>query len=87
MVGISLGGNILLKWLGETGQQSLIDAAVAVSVPFQLNTVVQKINKGFSRVYQTHLLERLRTLFTKIKHHQSSADTYETNITVHKNTV
>lgn len=63
VVGISLGGNILLKWLGETGQQSLVDAAVAVSVPFQLNIVVQKINKGFSRVYQTHLLERLRTLF------------------------
>ncbi|MCW8442899.1 hydrolase [Fluoribacter gormanii] len=63
VVGISLGGNILLKWLGEIGSQSLIDAAVAVSVPFQLETVVQKINKGFSRVYQASLLERLRTVF------------------------
>lgn len=63
VVGISLGGNVLLKWLGETGSQSLIDAAVAVSVPFQLKNVVQKINKGFSRVYQNHLLEKLRTVF------------------------
>lgn len=63
VVGISLGGNILLKWLGETGQQSFIDAAVAVSVPFQLGNVVQKINKGFSRIYQAHLLEKLRSLF------------------------
>ncbi|WP_454781896.1 hydrolase [Legionella sp. WA2022007384] len=63
VVGISLGGNILLKWLGENSSQSLIDAAVAVSVPFQLHNVVQKINKGFSRVYQAHLLEKLRTVF------------------------
>jgi predicted alpha/beta-fold hydrolase len=63
VVGVSLGGNVLLKWLGETGSQTLIDAAVAVSVPFQLKNVVQKINKGFSRVYQSHLLEKLRTVF------------------------
>lgn len=63
VVGISLGGNILLKWLGETSSQSVVDAAVAVSVPFQLKNVVQKINKGFSRVYQAHLLEKLRTVF------------------------
>ncbi|WP_454784298.1 hydrolase [Legionella sp. WA2024007413] len=62
-VGISLGGNILLKWLGETGSQSLINAAVAVSVPFQLDNVVQKINQGFSRVYQKNLLEKLRMVF------------------------
>ncbi|CAM3064618.1 alpha/beta hydrolase [Legionella steigerwaltii] len=60
VVGISLGGNVLLKWLGETGSQSLIHAAVAVSVPFQLQEVVHKINKGFSRIYQSHLLEKLR---------------------------
>ncbi|KTD74191.1 hydrolase [Legionella tucsonensis] len=65
VVGISLGGNILLKWLGEVSSQSLIDAAVAVSVPFQLKNVVQKINKGFSRVYQAHLLEKLRSVFSQ----------------------
>ncbi len=63
VVGISLGGNVLLKWLGEASPQSLIDAAVAVSVPFQLHNVVQKINKGFSRLYQAHLLEKLRAVF------------------------
>jgi uncharacterized protein len=35
-VGFSLGGNALLKYLGETGEQSLVDAAVAVSVPYDL---------------------------------------------------
>ncbi|MCW8408177.1 hydrolase [Legionella sp. PATHC035] len=63
VVGISLGGNVLLKWLGETGAQSLIDVAVAVSVPFQSQNVVERINKGFSRVYQNHLLKKLRRVF------------------------
>ena len=30
VVGISLGGNVLLKWLGEHGRQSFIQAAVAI---------------------------------------------------------
>lgn len=64
-VGISLGGNVLLKWLGETGRQSLLQAAVAVSVPFQLNDVAESINKGFARVYQAYLLQGLRAVFMK----------------------
>lgn len=63
VVGISLGGNVLLKWLGEQGRQSLIQAAVAVSVPFQLAKVAERMNQGFSRVYQAHLLNKLRTVF------------------------
>lgn len=64
VVGISLGGNVLLKWLGEKGKQSLIRAAVAVSVPFQLHNVADQMNRGFSRIYQAHLLRKLRKLFT-----------------------
>ncbi|KTD79334.1 hydrolase [Legionella waltersii] len=65
VVGISLGGNVLLKWLGESGEKSMIDAAVAVSVPFQLQEVVKTMNKGFSRVYQAHLLKSLRAVFVQ----------------------
>ena len=64
-VGISLGGNILLKWLGETGSQSLLQAAAAVSVPFQLHTVAKRINEGVSRLYQASLLRGLRDVFLK----------------------
>lgn len=63
VVGVSLGGNVLLKWLGEQGSQSFIHAAVAVSVPFLLNVVADRINQGFSRLYQTRLLKRMQTLF------------------------
>lgn len=65
VVGISLGGNVILKWLGEQGRQGLIGAAVAVSVPFQLRLVADRINQGFSRIYQAYLLGRLRHVFAR----------------------
>ncbi len=65
MVGFSLGGNVILKWLGENGQQDWIHAAVAVSVPFVLNLVADKIHHGLSRGYQIYLLRRMRQLFQR----------------------
>lgn len=67
IVGFSLGGNVLLKWLGEKRQQTLVDTAVAVSVPFQLRLVADKISRGFSRVYQKYLLNRMRQTFNNKK--------------------
>ena len=55
-IGYSLGGNALLKYLGETDRQGQIHAAVAVSVPYLLDEGAKKLNSGFSRVYQRHLL-------------------------------
>jgi hypothetical protein len=59
-VGYSLGGNVLLKWLGECGTAARIDAAVAVSVPFDLHRCAARLERGGSRLYQAHLLHRLR---------------------------
>lgn len=58
-VGFSLGGNVLLKWLGETRDQNPLTVAVAVSVPFELSKVANRINQGFSRLYQWYLLKSL----------------------------
>lgn len=58
-VGFSLGGNVLLKWLGETGEKNPLVSAVAISVPFDLEKSVQRLNSGFSRVYQAYLLHLL----------------------------
>lgn len=63
VVGYSVGANICLKWLGECGQQGQklpIAAAVGVSVPFNLGIVAKNIERGFSRIYQWHLLRSLR---------------------------
>lgn len=60
VVGYSLGGNILLKWLGETGSDNLITTGVAISVPFQLDKAADKMLTGFSRFYQWYILRSLQ---------------------------
>lgn len=64
-IGFSLGGNVLLKWLGEQGDKAALDAAVAVSVPFQLRLAADRMGHGFSKLYQTYLLTRLREVMLK----------------------
>ncbi len=59
-VGISLGGNVLLKWLGETGAACPLTAAVAVSVPYDLGACADALSVGFARFYQWHLLREMR---------------------------
>jgi len=59
-VGFSLGGNVLLKYLGEQGKDALLDAAVAISVPFDLSNGANCLNKGYSKLYQRHLIQRLQ---------------------------
>jgi len=61
VVGYSLGGNALLKWLGEQGARAPIQCAVAVSVPFLLHESAQRLNRGLSRIYQRKLLNDLKT--------------------------
>lgn len=61
IVGISLGGNVLLKWLGETADKNhFLDAAIAVSVPFELHKAATRIQQGFSRFYQWYFMKCLR---------------------------
>lgn len=58
-VGFSLGGNVLLKYLGERGDNSPLSAAVAVSVPFDLAACADSL-VGVSRIYADALLKPLR---------------------------
>lgn len=62
VAGVSLGGNILLKYLGEQGSsaRNLIVAAAAISVPFDLGRGCDYINRGFSRLYQKYFLDSLK---------------------------
>jgi predicted alpha/beta-fold hydrolase len=62
LCGISLGGNVLLKWLGERGEalSPRVVAAAAISVPFDLERGSRHISQGFSRVYERHFLRTLR---------------------------
>ncbi|WP_371194330.1 hydrolase [Glaciecola sp. SC05] len=57
--GFSLGGNMLLKLLGESDGLGF-KAAVSVSAPIQLAASAEAINKGFAKRYQSHLLKSMR---------------------------
>ncbi len=59
-VGFSLGGNALLKYLGEEGPKSRLAQAVAVSVPFDLSRCNERLSTGLSRGYSRHILRSLR---------------------------
>jgi uncharacterized protein len=62
-VGISLGGNALLKWLGERGEQacSRVHRAAAVSAPIDLSAAGNALDRGLNRlVYTRHFLSTLK---------------------------
>lgn len=59
-IGFSLGGNALLKHLGECGIDTPLRAAVAVSPPLRLATAANRIDQGLSRVYQAYLMRRMK---------------------------
>ena len=62
LVGVSLGGNVLLKYLGERGSDvpKQLAGAVAISVPFDLARGSAHINHGFSKIYQKYFLDSLK---------------------------
>lgn len=58
--GVSLGGNVLLKWLGELEQRASFVAATAVSTPFDLEAGARHISRGVARVYDRNFVRSLR---------------------------
>jgi len=68
-VGISLGGNALLKLLGEQGAGSDLAKAVAISAPLDLAAAGRSLDRGLSReIYTRMFLKTLkRKTFEKIK--------------------
>lgn len=59
-VGVSLGGSALLHSLSNPDADPLLSCAVAISVPFQLHAAEQRLNRGFSKVYQRYILSGLK---------------------------
>jgi predicted alpha/beta-fold hydrolase len=61
LFGVSLGGNVLLKYLGEDPERvpDAVKQAIAVNPPIDLVTGVEAIGTGASRIYDRHLTRRL----------------------------
>jgi predicted alpha/beta-fold hydrolase len=64
-VGFSLGGNVLLKYLGERGGESAVRAAAAVSVPYDLMAGARHLEGSrMGRFYTSVFLRSLRRKFS-----------------------
>ena len=55
--GISLGGNVLLKWLGERGEAAgrLVRRAAAVSAPIDVGAAGRALDRGLNRLVYTRM--------------------------------
>lgn len=75
-VGYSLGGNMLLKYLGEHCQDALPLAAAAVSVPLDLQAASTRLDFGLGRhLYTRYFLSSLKPkALRQLKHHPGLFD-------------
>ncbi len=61
VVGISLGGNALAKWLGEQQQQAnFVQAAACISAPLDLTLSALSLARGVNRLYTRNFLNTLK---------------------------
>src|SRR5206468_1389583 len=63
LVGVSLGGNVALKWLGERGEgaPAQVAGAVAISTPFDLAACAGVLDQGLCRSLYTAEYDRVVT--------------------------
>jgi len=75
-VGLSLGGNVLLKYLGEQGEAAPVLAAAAVSAPFDLAASARAFEESaLNRVYMRRLVRSLkRKTVAKLARHPELLD-------------
>ena len=75
-IGISLGGNALLKYLGERGTDARVARAVAVSAPLDLAAAGRALDRGLSRrIYTRMFLKTLKKKsFEKLRMHPGLID-------------
>jgi len=75
-VGISLGGNALLKLLGEKGAAMQLQKAVAVSAPLDLAAAGRALDAGVSREIYTRIFLRSlkKKTFEKIRRKSITVD-------------
>ena len=70
-----MGGNVLLKYLGESGDDTPLRAATAVCAPLNLHKCAEALEQGFSRLYQRYLLKRMkRSVRRKFDQHTAAFD-------------
>jgi len=77
VTGVSLGGNALLKWLGEQGADacSVVHRAAAVSAPVDLHAAGNALEQGFNMIYTNNFLTTMkRKSLAKLRMHPKLFD-------------
>jgi len=84
-VGVSIGGNMLLKWLGEQGENVLgvVDRAAAISVPVDLAIAARRLDSGWNKlIYTRWFLRSMKPkVLAKIATHGLPIDTGAVRVT------
>ena len=76
-VGVSLGGNAFLKWLGESGASAcaIVDRAAVISAPIDLMAAGDALGKGLNLYYARHFLATLKPkALAKLERHPGIFD-------------
>lgn len=60
LVGFSLGGNMMLRWLATDPRADGIRQAIGVSIPFDLSCTAHWLRRGSGRLYERYLVAGLR---------------------------
>ncbi|WP_448549593.1 hydrolase [Thalassotalea fusca] len=60
-IGFSLGGNVLAQHLATQKENAVFNAATIICAPLHLATCSDRINRGFSKIYQKYLVDMLKT--------------------------
>ena len=60
LVGYSLGGNLMLKYLGEAGRRAIVRGAVSISAPIDLDAARRGLMRRRNHLYHRHLLAGLK---------------------------
>lgn len=82
IIGFSLGGNVLLKYLGDLGNSlpPIINKAVAISVPCHLKDSAYKLTLGFNKVYLKRFITSMKKkLIVKQNQHPENKDHIDIN--------
>lgn len=75
--GVSLGGNALLVWLGQQGEDAkeVLNAAAAISAPLDLAACGHHLARGFNRIYSLNFLATMkRNALAKLERFPGSYD-------------
>lgn len=73
-IGASLGGNVLLKWLGEHPDQQLVAAAAAFSVPFDLGAGARHINRVYTARFMRTMKRKVARLIERFPELRNRVD-------------